>query len=304
VIVKEALKLLRASLPKTIEIRQEIDPYAGPVLADSTQIHQVVVNLCTNAAHAMKGRPGIITIRLESVQTDSALCRKHPGLRCGRYVKFTVSDTGEGMKKWVKERIFDPFFTTKEEGKGTGMGMSLVHGIVASHEGAVSVESEPGEGTTIAVFLPQCREKLVEKTAAVQGRGNGSERILLVDDEEDIVRSMSFGLKRLGYQVRSTTSSREGLNIFRKTPNRFDLVITDLTMPEMTGEVLGEEIVRVRADIPIILTTGYRERISDKEAASTGIRECISKPFTALDLGRIVRQVLDKDLAIRVPLNE
>jgi PAS domain S-box-containing protein len=309
-IMKEALKLLRATLPATIEIRQniEIDSGQDTILADPTQIHEVLMNLCTNAAHAMRENGGILEIGLQNVEHGIRNSefeddeRKSPmqillspvDLDPGQYLRLTVSDTGHGMTPEVIKRIFDPYFTTKDKGEGTGMGLSVVHGIIKSHGGRITVYSEQTKGSTFHVYLPLIQEMTkepdIDKGAPVL---TGDERILFVDDEHALVEIAKDILERLGYEVVTRTSSVEALELFRAQADSFDLVITDMTMPNMTGDKLSRELMKIRSDIPIVLCTGYSERISEEKAKSMGIREFVMKPLVMKDLAKTVRKALD-----------
>ena len=291
-IVKEAIKLLRASLPSTIEIKQNIASKSA-TLADPTQIHQVLMNLCTNAVHAMQGTGGQLAVSLSDVAIDFEFEARQLDISPGAYLRLVVSDTGHGMRADVKARIFDPFFTTKETGQGTGMGLSVVHGIVKSHKGAIAVKSEPGQGTTFEVFLPVSRNKVKLTTDAGTELPTGNERILLVDDEKTLVDLGRQMLERLGYSVESRTSSIEALEMFKARSDDFDLVITDMTMPNLTGEKLAGELMKIRADIPVILCTGFSEQITEEHAKGLGIKECILKPIVMNKLAEVVRSVLD-----------
>jgi PAS domain S-box-containing protein len=292
-IAKETLKLLRASLPTTIEIRQNIEARSGMVLADPTHIHQVLMNLCSNAAYAMREKGGVLEIKLSDVDISSDGAASHLDLDPGPYVKLTVSDTGHGMDSATIERIFDPFFTTKKPGEGTGMGLAVVHGIVKSCGGAVVVDSDPGRGTTFAVFLPRIEGDSFPEADSAAPMATGNERILFVDDEEDLVDMAQQMLERLGYSVVAKTSSLEALEVFKAQPDQFALVITDQTMPHMTGADLAKELMRIRPDIPIILCTGFSEVISAEEAKTLGIREFVMKPFATREIAEITRHVLD-----------
>ncbi len=291
-IVKDALKLLRPSIPSTIEIRKNISTELYTILADPTQVHQVLTNLCTNAAHAMREKGGVLEVTLVNTEVGKDEADQHPDLNPGKYVKLTVSDTGHGMDPRVLEQIFDPFFTTKKVGEGTGMGLSVVHGIVKSHAGAITVHSEPGKGATFNVFLPCVESKVKHETKTFETATIGNEKILFVDDEEDTVDMIKKLLERLGYQVESITSSAEALEIFRAQPKKYDLVITDMTMPHMTGEMLAKELLAIRPDIPIILCTGFNEMISEDRAKAIGIREFAMKPLRIYDLAKIIQKVL------------
>ncbi|MDP3029139.1 MAG: GAF domain-containing protein, partial [Deltaproteobacteria bacterium] len=277
-IVKEGLKLLRASIPTTIEIRPNIERECGTVLGDPTQIYQVLVNLCTNAAHAMGEKGGVLEVSLMNVDLDADAVAQHPGLKPGLYVRLTVNDTGHGMDRAVMEQIFHPFFTTKGPGEGTGMGLAVVHGIVKSHGGAITVDSEPGRGATFHVYFPRIERGRAPEAEAAASVPTGSERILFVDDEKALVDMIKQMIESLGYKVAGRTSSIEALEAFRAQPDKFDLVITDQTMPNMTGKMLAKELLRIRPDIPIILCTGYSELITEEKAKAMGIRELVMKP--------------------------
>jgi PAS domain S-box-containing protein len=294
-LVKEALKLLRATLPTTIEIRQSIAPHEGSVMADPTQIHQVLMNLCTNAHHAMREKGGVLEVRLESatLDADEAAARD---LRSGRYLALSVNDTGCGMSPEVVGRIFDPYFTTKEKAVGTGLGLAVVHGIVKGHGGAISVESKPGKGSTFTVYLPLIKDaKLPEEVMREGSLPTGDERILLIDDEPTLVDIGIQMLERLGYRVVTRTSSTEALELFRSAPEDFDLVITDQTMPRMTGDELAKEIMKLRPGTPIILCTGFSERISEHEARRMGIKAFLMKPVVITALAKTIRKILDEE---------
>ncbi len=292
-IAKEALKLLRASLPTTVEIRQNIKAKSGMVLADPTQIHQVLMNLCSNAAYAMREEGGVLEVNLADVVFDSVDAAPYPDLNPGPYLKLTVTDTGHGMDRATIERIFDPFFTTKRPGEGTGMGLAVVHGIVKSYGGAIIVDSEPGKGSMFEVFLPRIEGDLLPEADADAPLPTGNERILFVDDEEDLVDMVQQMLERLGYSVIAKTNSLEALEVFKAQPDQFALVITDQTMPHMTGADLAKELMCIRPDIPIILCTGFSEVISVEEAKALGIREFVMKPFATREIAEVTRHVLD-----------
>ena len=291
-VVKEALKLLRASLPSTIEIDQRINGKSA-TLADPTQIHQVLMNLCTNSEHAMRESGGLLAVSLDDVTIDSEIEARKLDVRPGDYIRLQVRDNGHGMPDEIKSRIFDPFFTTKERGKGTGMGLAVVHGIVKSHRGAVIVQSRPGEGTCFDVYLPVSQHEVKLKSATVIELPTGTERVLLVDDEKTLVDLGCQMLERLGYRVESRTGSLEALALFKSQPTAFDLVITDMTMPNLTGEKLARELMEIRPDIPVILCTGFSEQISEERAKELGIREYILKPLLMSTLAVTVRKVLD-----------
>ncbi len=292
-IIKEAMKLMRASIPTTIEISQDIDPKCGTVLADPSQIHQVLMNLCTNAYHAMRDTVGVLTVALKPCVVDDSLADTHPGLITGDYVRLSVSDTGCGMDPKTLERIFEPFFTTKQVGDGTGLGLSVVHGIASKHGGTITVQSEPGKGSTFDVYFPRVRSGQATQTTAETPIMGGHEHILVVDDEPSVAATTKQVLERLGYTVTVRTSSIEALELFRHDPNRFDLVITDQTMPHMTGDCLAKELISVRLDIPIILMTGFSQAIDEERCRKLGFDLFLMKPLLPVDIARAVRAVLD-----------
>ena len=294
-VVKEATKLLRASLPTTIEISQHISPDAGIIVADPTQIHQLMMNLCTNAAHAMEEKGGTLAISLANVDVDSATAALHIGLESRPYLKLTVSDTGDGMTSDVMERIFEPYFSTREKGEGTGMGLAVVHGIVKSHGGTITVDSKLGQGSTFNVYIPQIEKEESPEPELIEVIPPGSERILFVDDEDTLVTLGKKILEKLGYTVTTRTSSIEALELFRAQPDGFDFVITDMTMPNMTGDRLAKELLEIRNDIPILLCTGYSERISKEKANQIGICDFVMKPLEMGNLARTIRNVLDSN---------
>ena len=291
-IIRETLKLLRASLPTTVKISHEIQSDSA-VLADPTQIHQVIMNLFTNAAHAMRATGGQLKIDLTDVVLGGNFIEQHPYLFPGAYVKLTVTDSGHGMEKAILDRIFDPFFTTKDRGEGTGMGLAVVLGIVKSHGGTITVDSEPEKGSTFNVFLPIIMQEVDHDIRSKEPVPTGTERILFIDDEKSLVDLGQQILERLGYDVTIRTSSVEALELFMEQPDKFDLVITDMTMPNMTGDDLAARLMNIRADVPVILCTGYSERISRERAHELGIKEFILKPIVMRELAKTVRSVLD-----------
>ncbi|MGD2028403.1 MAG: cache domain-containing protein [Desulfobacterales bacterium] len=291
-IVKDALKLLRSSLPTSIELRQNIPQNVDTILADPTQINQVLINLCTNADHAMPDG-GIIEVTLKNAALDEDTAAQHPDVTPGRYVNLTVSDTGQGITREAIDRIFDPYFTTKELGKGTGMGLAVVHGIVKGHNGLITVQSEIGKGTTFNIFFPALEKEAIAEPEKGEELPTGGERILFIDDEESLVKIGHQRLERLGYKVESSTSPIEALERFRSRPDQFDLVITDLTMPKMTGDKLVKEILNIRPDIPVILCTGFSEKIDEKKANAIGAADYIEKPLDQRDFAFKIRKVLE-----------
>jgi PAS domain S-box-containing protein len=294
-LVKEALKLLRSSLPTTIDIRQDvaIPPGGGVVLGDASQVHQVLMNLCTNAAHAMRAKGGILSVGLSEVEVDSSFVSMYPRMGVGPYVCLTVSDTGHGMDAAVMERVFEPYFTTKEAGEGTGLGLAVVQGIVRNCGGVVTVHSEPGQGTTFRVYLPRIGGEIAPEPQPVEVLPAGDERILFVDDEDALVDLGKRMLNSLGYDVVAKTNSLEALETFRAQPDAFDLVITDMTMPAPTGMELAKELLSIRRDIPIILCTGFSELIDGKQAKEAGVRELVMKPYVLRNIATTIRDVLE-----------
>ena len=289
-IVKEALRLIRATIPATIEIRTEIKAPSAMVLADPTQIHQVIMNLCINAAQAMRERGGALDICLEEAETGSILLPG--GLQPGAYAVLTVSDTGHGIDPAIRDRIFDPFFTTKTPGEGTGMGLSVVHGIIRSHGGTVMCESNPGKGAVFQVWLPlMAREEETAEAELTEESFRGHERILLVDDEKGITEAYKKLLENLGYEVIPMTDSRQALKAFKMAPDRFDMVITDQTMPHLTGTELGREILRIRSDIPCVLFTGSVKEITEEKARASGFRGYFMKPVEFREIAKGIRRI-------------
>ncbi|MFZ7113394.1 MAG: PAS domain-containing hybrid sensor histidine kinase/response regulator [Desulfatiglandales bacterium] len=294
-ILKETLKMLRAFLPSTIEIRQRLGPETAIVEADPTQVHQVLMNLCTNAHYAMREKGGVLEIGMSSLELGAkdAACYDRD-LAPGAYLKIAVKDTGEGMSPETMSRVFDPYYTTKEKGVGTGMGMAVAHGIMKEHGGAIGVQSEPGKGTTFEVLFPMA-EKIVDLPKSEEGPfQNGNEHVLMVDDEVALLELAKEMLEKLGYLVSTRSSPLEALEAFRANPDRFDIVITDMTMPNMTGDVLAKKIMEIRPEIPVILCTGYSAYITEAKAKNMGIRELVMKPVLIRELGVTIRRLLDQ----------
>ncbi len=293
-IVNESVKLLRASIPSSVSIRLSVTSESGLILGDPVQIQQILMNLATNAAYAMREQGGSLEIDLSdfSISTSSVnLHRMEPG----RYMKLAVRDTGVGMPSEIMDKIFDPFFTTKKVGEGTGLGLSVVLGIVKQSRGYIFVESEPGKGSTFEVYFPKVEETSTAKTSAADEIiPVGRERILFVDDEEALAEMGEELLAELGYEVACHTSSRQALAAFRLDPSRFDLVITDQTMPEMTGVQLVGELLAIRPDIPVILCTGFSHAVDEESAQAAGIKGFVMKPLTKREIARAVRRVLDE----------
>ncbi len=294
-LVREALKLLRASIPSTIDIQMDITD-CPPVNADATQIHQVIMNLATNAAQAMNKNTGIINVSLREVDLDQTFMAKYAGLATGLYTMLTVQDTGCGMTPETEIRAFDPFFTTKDKGSGTGMGLAVVHGIVQDHGGVITVYSEPGTGTTFNVYLPVYKTRVKAPPEIQMAAQHGSETVLFIDDEEPLCTIGKRILETLGYSVLATCSSLKALDMFKAQPGKYDLVITDLTMPKLTGKQLAKEITAIRPGIPVILCTGFSGNSSNnKEIRDHGITAVVHKPLLISELAETVRTSLDRN---------
>jgi len=292
IIVKEVLNLIRATFPATIEIRFELENDLF-IMGDSTQIHQVIMNLCSNAGDAMEEMDGVLEVCVESVQLGNGVFQEISNLAPGDYIRLSISDTGCGMPRNIVDRIFDPFFTTKDLGKGTGMGLAVVHGIVKSHEGAIKVYSEPDRGTTFTLYFPSYKKMPENSVEAQETLQTGKERILFLDDEPPLSNLGKKLLEKLGYRVKAWTSSIDALEAFRANPHDFDLVITDKTMPHLTGFDLSEEIKRIRPNIPIIMCSGFINPVENKRAKAVGVDQIILKPYKLGNLSKTVREVLD-----------
>ena len=292
--VKEALKLLRASLPSTIKIIEEINTKSSYVLANPSHIHQIMLNLCTNAGHAMKEKGGLLRVSLSRVILNAEQAAQFQLLKPGNYVKLQVSDTGQGIEPEILDRIFDPFFTTKDVGEGTGLGLAVTHGIVLRLGGNITVKTKVGEGTTFTILLPQLEKGADEKPKTQQSLPTGEEKILFVDDEEALVQIATKKLGSLGYHVVGETSSIKALEKFRTHPEQFDLIITDQTLPEMTGKEMAMTMLKIRPDLPVVLCTGYSDTVTKEEAKEIGIREFVLKPISLREMPKIVRRVLDE----------
>jgi PAS domain S-box-containing protein len=297
-IVREVMKLMRASLPSTIEIRET---YASEsyVLAEPAQVHQVLMNLCTNAGLAMRDAGGVLEVELSDVTLDAAALRPYQGAFPGTYIVLTVRDTGVGMEREVLDRIFDPFFTTRGTGEGTGLGLSVVHGIVRSHGGFITVRSEPGKGSEFSVHLPVMAADEESGPESDLAPPRGTERILFVDDEAVLVKMAEEMLGGLGYRITAVEDSRKAFDLFLADPDAFDLVITDITMPGMTGDALVEAILRKRPGMPIVICTGYSERVSEAEGKQIGARAFLLKPFSMPAIAGLIRTILDGEKAKR-----
>jgi CheY-like chemotaxis protein len=287
-ILKESLKLARASIPSSVEIRQTIQDDTYPILADSTQLTQVLINLSKNASDSMEG-VGILEVTLRDVELEKG----SNDMPAGKYVKLTVSDTGEGIAPELLNRVFEPYFTTKEVGRGTGLGLAVVHGIVQSHKGKITVDSEPRKGTTFNVIFPAIEEEPMKEADAQEVFPMGNERILVIDDEESIVQIAKQALERLEYEVEVRTDPEDAIALFRASPERFDLVITDTTMPKMTGDRVARELMKIRKDVRIVICTGFSDRVDEEKAREMGVHAYMMKPFDLSTLAHTVRKVLD-----------
>ncbi len=292
-IIKESLKFMKSSLPSTIEIRQNLQAESDVVISDPTKIHQVLINLCANSKHAMLENGGVLEVGLYEIFLGKEDDNQYPDISPGPYLRLTVSDTGKGIKQKIIDRIFDPFFTTKTVGEGTGLGLSVVHGIVKDCGGAIRVYSEHGKGTTFSIYFPQTMNEPAELETEINGTiTKGKESILLVDDESSFLTMAKQILESLGYHVSARNNSLKALEIFRMQPDKFDLVITDQTMPNMTGIQLAEELMRIRSRIPIIICTGFSETLSEQKARAMGIREFIMKPIIINDMAMAIQRAL------------
>jgi len=291
-VVKETIGLLRASLPATIRLEPHIAADTGMLFADPTQMQQVLMNLCTNAAHAMEKEGGVLKIALTNTSIGENDTPLEPGTAPGEYVKLSISDTGHGMQPWILKRIFEPYFTTKETGKGTGLGLSVAHGIVKSHGGAIKVSSIVRKGSVFEIYLPRIKGEASETDEFDLPLLTGTGRILFVDDEPSLTLMGQKILGRLGYQVQTANSPVEALEMFRSKPGKWDLVITDLTMPELTGVDLAKALLEMRPDLPIILCTGFSDQVNEKTLRSIGVRGLLLKPLTIHELAHAVRMAI------------
>ena len=283
------MKLIRATLPSTIAVKERCESSAW-ILADAGQAHQIVMNLCTNAGLAMRESGGVLEVRLDDLENSDAVMSKHPQLAQGSYVCLTVKDTGCGIPPENLARIFEPFFTTRPAGQGTGLGLSVVHGIVESWGGAIGVSSEVGKGTTFEVYLPaSAATATVESEPTLAHRG--SERVLFVDDESDLTEVARRGLSRFGYEVTVFNDPRRALEAFRARPGDFDIVVTDMTMPGITGDVLATEVRRLRPEIPVVLVSGFSDRFTAEQAKTAGFDGFVDKPLRPTSLAQLIRKL-------------
>ena len=285
--------MLRPSLPATIEIIENVDPTTGHIFADPSQFSQIVMNLCTNAFHAMEKTGGRLSISLKETTLNYEDLTCEQSITPGAFIQLSICDSGPGMTQEVKDKIFEPYFTTKETGKGTGMGLSIVHGIVKDHGGFMILDSELGKGADFQIFFPVLEENTLYGTEVVKKNPAGKERVLFIDDEEILADMGKNMLERFGYHVTVRKNSIEALETFQDKPDEFDVVITDQTMPGMTGVDLARRMLQIRPDIPIILCTGYSSTTSEEKAKSMGIKEFAMKPLAKEDIGTLIRKVLD-----------
>jgi CheY-like chemotaxis protein len=293
-IVKEAIKLLRPSLPATITIIQKIDNEASRILADPTQLHQIIMNLCTNSFHAMEKLGGVLNITLTNCELTQENLQDKIDIKPGLFVLLSVSDTGEGINPEILKKIFDPYFTTKEPGKGTGMGLAIIHGIVESYGGFVTCESVVGQGTIFRLFFPAMDHGSDPEELAMEMPRSGKETVLLVDDEEILADLGTVMLEKLGYTVIKMTNSIDAWNFFQGNSHVFDAVVTDQTMPDLTGIDLARKILQVRPELPVILCTGYSNIIDEDQALREGVKGFIMKPYSKNEISSALRNSLDK----------
>ncbi len=292
-IVKEALRMVRATLPTTIEIRSSVDVDSAVIFADSTQMHQVIMNLCANAEQAMREQGGILNVTLTSAEITETLNQQFPELKSGRYLELSIQDSGQGMTDEVLERIFEPFFTTKGLGEGTGLGLAVVHGIIVGHGGHISVSSVIGKGTTFRVLLPQLDVELPPQSAETGDWPSGAGRVLFIDDEEVLARWGEQVLTHLGYTVVTKTNPHEAIDLVRGQPDQFDVVVTDQTMPTMNGETLAKTLQEIRRNLPIVLCTGFSHTMSEKKAKELGLKGFLMKPVNGAVLAKTLKEVFE-----------
>ena len=293
-LIKEVLQFVRSTTPASVEIQHDLDS-KSVIMGNSTQLHQILMNLCTNAIQAMQNDTGILNIRLKDTTITSGSSILKSGLKSGKYIELSVSDTGSGISPTIINAIFDPYFTTKAMGEGTGLGLSVVHGIVEKHQGKITVESTLDKGSVFTIYLPVCHTDEIYKDAKNNQMHIGAERILFVDDENTLAKMSKRTLESFGYSVTTRTSSIEALELFRTKPDDFDLVITDMAMPKMTGDKLAVKLMEVRKDIPVILCTGFSKNISEEDALNMGIKAFVYKPIVNEALAKTIHKVLGKD---------
>ncbi len=301
-VTNEALKLIKVSLPSNVEILSNFSPNLSPVFANEIQIHQIIMNLCTNAYHAMKSSGGVLDVSITAASILEQDVKSHPGMNTGKYIKLTISDNGCGISHDVIDRIFEPYFTTKSVGEGTGFGLSTVHGIVKDHGGGIKVYSEVGVGTTFIIFLPVADTGSNVATEKLDMLPTGNETVLLVDDEIALIDLGRDLLESLGYQVETRASAIDAIEAFRSNSQKYDLIISDITMPRMTGDEMARQVKAIRPDIPIILCSGFSNRIHEQTMQSLGINVILMKPVSYADLAYAVRQALDSGSETAYPV--
>ena len=292
-VVKEVMNLIRASFPSNIEIRQDLNKDCGTILADATQMHQIIMNLCTNSLHAMANKGGILEVRLDALELNPKKIKANANIKKGKYVRLTISDTGVGMDKQTIDRIFEPFFTNKEVGSGSGLGLSVVHGIVNNYNGAIQVQSEPGMGTIFMIYLPQHSAKGLEEGHTTEKSRKGNENILFVDDEKEITYMGKKMLESLGYTVDIRTDGFSALHEIQTNKQKYDLLVTDQNMPKMLGTDLVKRAKKIRPDLKIILITGYEDSVKEGSVSEYDIAEIIMKPLILSEFSKTIRDVLD-----------
>ena len=302
-IVKEVIKLLKASFPSNIIIRQDIPSALCTIMAEPIQIHQILMNICTNSRHAMVDHGGKLDIKVENVCLNEQYTSRYQDVQPGPFLKQSITDSGQSIPHDIIDHIFDPYFTTKAKDKGTGLGLSVVHGIVRNYKGLITVKSQPGKGTTFNVYIPAIESvPIPDKTPAIISADQKAGRhVLFIDDEIDITQLMKIGLQTTGFCVKAFTDSRIALTAFESAPQSFDAVITDMTMPDITGDILAMKIKNIRPDIPIILCTGFSEKVTPQNAHEFGIDAFVFKPYLINDLVKIIGSVLPdgRDMSIR-----
>ncbi len=299
-VIKEVMNLIRASFPSNIEIRQDLDEDCGTVLADATQMHQIIMNICTNAYHAMISKGGRLDVKLAAVALEARKMKAGSKVKSGIYIRLTISDSGHGMDKQTMDRIFEPFFTKKEVGAGSGLGLSVVHGIVSNHNGFVEVESEPGKGSKFMIYLPQHTAESFDEEIIREEAIKGNERILFVDDEKEITYMGKKMLESLGYSVEIHTDGPSALQELRNNPRKYDLMVTDQAMPKMLGTELVKAARKIRPGLKVIIITGYKDSIPQNAKNELGVSELILKPLILSDFSKLIRKVLDKQETMKV----
>jgi CheY-like chemotaxis protein/anti-sigma regulatory factor (Ser/Thr protein kinase) len=291
-IAEETAKLLRATVPATIEMRLDLDTDAL-ILGSPSQVHQIFMNLCTNAVHAMEETGGQLGIRVTDTVFSETVADSHIQVKPGEYILITISDTGAGIPPELIDTIFEPYVTTKAPGEGTGLGLAVVHGIVKTYGGEISIESTVGSGTVFSIYLPAIKGSESELPEPPEAPASGTEHILLVDDEPSVVQYVARSLERLGYTVSVKTTAKAALSLFESGPRDFDLIVTDMTMPQMTGEQLADAVKKIRPDMPVVLCTGYSKRISRLGEMPGSVDAILAKPVSRSDLAKTVRNMLD-----------